>query len=549
MTIVNKLQNFEWNSYLINSLLKGTFIKTKKDEKTFERRRYGIDFENRKGKLFFKPLNLEVVPSDKPSEIRAKLEELYEKPEALGKGQNQFHQYVLQHYLGIKRADVIAFLKTKPEYQLRQDKKRIVATGIQATRPFQYWCCDLVDMNPYVKIRSNKNYRYIFSCLDIFTKFCWFIPIKHKEAKDTLAAFKKILNYNLRFKPANERNNFNFPAYLASDQGGEFKSDLETYLNQNGVIHKTTKSYTPQPNIENLNSQLRAMMRANFIKTNTLNWYDFCQDFADSKNTNRDGSTGKTPLDLMKEYFANNEPLIQEVAQKVRTKNEERFNRYYKQEDFQIGDHIRVKMSSFQSTLRQKEKEGTKKYVVVRFSPQIYQIQTIVPVPAGQFGYPKDSQNRSIRLKNGKPRAFNSGELLKISSNTPTGHVIDLTRANYLNRNKDGEDLYYEPPARQEAVPPPPPPAQNVIKLPKTGKEWTAALKGKEFTDVDNIRYYISEVLFDSELQSWVVVFVKVGEDNIARNREIQSFKDILEVCLGEDWYTPYIEEFFSKRK
>ena len=50
MTILNKLQNFEWNSYLINSLLKGTFIKTKKDEKTFERRRYGIDFEIRKGK-------------------------------------------------------------------------------------------------------------------------------------------------------------------------------------------------------------------------------------------------------------------------------------------------------------------------------------------------------------------------------------------------------------------------------------------------------------------------------------------------------------------
>ena len=66
MTILNKLQNFEWNSYLINSLLKGTFIKTKKDEKTFERRRYGVDFENKKGKLFFKALNLEVVPSDKP---------------------------------------------------------------------------------------------------------------------------------------------------------------------------------------------------------------------------------------------------------------------------------------------------------------------------------------------------------------------------------------------------------------------------------------------------------------------------------------------------
>ena len=45
-------------------------------------------------------------------------------------------------------------------------------------------------------------------------------------------------------------------------------------------------------------------MRANFIKTNSLNWYDYIQDFSDSKNTNRDAKTGKTPLSLIREYFA-----------------------------------------------------------------------------------------------------------------------------------------------------------------------------------------------------------------------------------------------------
>lgn len=292
MTILNKLQNYPWTAAIIHSLLTGTFIKNKKDYNTYVRRRYKTDFENRKGKLFYIPLNLEVVPEDKPEEINRILESLYDRGEATGKGLNHFHQFVLQHYLGIRRKDVIAFLKTKPEYQLRQDKSRIVAKGIQATRPYQYWTIDLVDMNFYDNIRANRKFRYIFSCLDIFSKFCWFVAIKKKEAKNVVAAFKKILQYNLRFKPVAERGEFDCPAYIVSDNGGEFKAELDDFFKEHNITHKTTKSYVPQPNIENLNGQLRAMMRANFIKTNSLNWYDYLQDFADSKNTNRDGATG-----------------------------------------------------------------------------------------------------------------------------------------------------------------------------------------------------------------------------------------------------------------
>ena len=140
MTILNKLQNYPWTAAIIHSLLTGTFIKNKKDYNTYVRRRYKTDFEIRKGKLFYIPLNLEVVPEDKPEEINRILESLYDRGEATGKGLNHFHQFVLQHYLGIRRKDVIAFLKTKPEYQLRQDKSRIVAKGF----------CDLINTRPWI---------------------------------------------------------------------------------------------------------------------------------------------------------------------------------------------------------------------------------------------------------------------------------------------------------------------------------------------------------------------------------------------------------------
>jgi hypothetical protein len=138
------------------------------------------------------------------------------------------------------------------------------------------------------------------------------------------------------------------------------------------------------------------------------------------------------------------------------------------------------------------------------------------------------------------------GELLKIGNTTPK--YFDLTRANFLNRIKDGEDLYQEPP---------PVPQQEVVlqdiperppKLPSTGKEWTDLLNGKEFTDTDNVRYYINSITYDKEYRSWIIIFVETGKADTPANRESQSVKDILEVASGEDWFRPYIYDFFSTR-
>ena len=52
MTILNKLQNLPWTSSIIESLLKGTFIQNENDSRTYQRRGYGTDFENKKGNSF-----------------------------------------------------------------------------------------------------------------------------------------------------------------------------------------------------------------------------------------------------------------------------------------------------------------------------------------------------------------------------------------------------------------------------------------------------------------------------------------------------------------
>jgi hypothetical protein len=53
------------------------------------------DFVVERGRLIYQPLHLEVIPSDDPAKIRTILEEIYRSPETIGKGQNNFYNYVL----------------------------------------------------------------------------------------------------------------------------------------------------------------------------------------------------------------------------------------------------------------------------------------------------------------------------------------------------------------------------------------------------------------------------------------------------------------------
>ena len=113
---------------------------------------------------------------------------------------------------------------------------------------------------------------------------------------------------------------------------------METFFKEHGIKHITTKSYVPQANIENLNGQLRHMIREQFIRTNSLAWFPYLQSFADSKDTSINESTRQTPLFLMVSYFQENRPHIQSIAEKVKKRKEERFQKYYKQESFAVGD-------------------------------------------------------------------------------------------------------------------------------------------------------------------------------------------------------------------
>ena len=82
------------------------------------------------------------------------------------------------------------------------ERKKVIVNHID-----EIHSCDLVDMVKYSKV--NKGYKYIFTNIDIFSKYAWSFPLKTKPIKDIKPCFEKI------FKQRN-------PKYIWSDQESAF---------------------------------------------------------------------------------------------------------------------------------------------------------------------------------------------------------------------------------------------------------------------------------------------------------------------------------------
>ena len=89
--------------------------------------------------------------------------------------------------------------------------------------------CDLVDVQQYSRI--NKGYKYIFTNIDIFSKYSWSFPLKSEKISDIKQYFQKI------FK---ERK----PKFIWSDQESAFfsKEMLKIFKDDNVKIYYTNSN-------------------------------------------------------------------------------------------------------------------------------------------------------------------------------------------------------------------------------------------------------------------------------------------------------------------
>ena len=193
------------------------------------------------------------------------------------------------------------------------ERKKIIVNHID-----EIHSCDLVDMQKYSKV--NRGYKYIFTNIDIFSKYSWSFPIKSKKISDIKPCFEKI------FK---ERK----PKYIWSDQESSFFSkEMLKFFEDNNVKIYYTYSNLKAVVIERFNRSLRELMMKAFVKNNNTVWYNILPKLIKTYN-NRYHRTIK-----MKPIYVNklNEKHIKNTVYN--------YNIINKKPKYKINDIVRISL-------------------------------------------------------------------------------------------------------------------------------------------------------------------------------------------------------------
>jgi len=116
-------------------------------------------------------------------------------------------------------------------------RRRTYAKGINDL--FQADLVDLSSLSTY-----NDGFRYILTCIDVFSKYAWCLPLKTKSGREVTAAFERILADRTC-------------TMVQADKGTEYlNSQFQSLLNRRGI-----KFYTSE------NEDIKAAVAVRFNRT------------------------------------------------------------------------------------------------------------------------------------------------------------------------------------------------------------------------------------------------------------------------------------------
>ena len=194
------------------------------------------------------------------------------------------------------------------------ERKKIVINYID-----EIHSCDLVDMSKCSRI--NKGYKYIFTNIDIFSKYAWAFSIKSKTVKDIKPCFEKI------FKERKPKK------HIWSDQESSFFSkEMLKFFEDNNVKIYHTFSNLRSVIIERFNRSLRELMMKKFVKSNNTVWYNILPELIKTYNNRYHRTIKMKPINVNK----TNEKYIKNTVYYYNITN--------KKPKYKINDLVRISL-------------------------------------------------------------------------------------------------------------------------------------------------------------------------------------------------------------
>ena len=249
------------------------------------------------------------------------LEEIYNDASQPGSlsGLENFYRVLKSKKIKIKRPELKNWLSTQNVYTRHKPivkqfpRNQVITRGID-----DLWQIDLADLQKISKF--NDNNRYLVTCIDVFSKFAWVVPIKNKKSDTVLEAFKFIVNSSGRK-----------PNFLQSDQGTEFlNSKFKEYLSEIDVGFYYVNSELKASVIERFNRTIKEKIYKYFTLKNTERYIDILDTLIQTYNNSYHRSIKTLPSKVNKE----NEKTIHQILYKKDSRDKV-FN-------FEVGQTVRI---------------------------------------------------------------------------------------------------------------------------------------------------------------------------------------------------------------
>jgi hypothetical protein len=221
----------------------------------------------------------------------------------------------LANQYGTKKAS--DWLSSQEAYTLHKPvRKKFARRKTYAKGINDLFQADLVDMQNLS--RSNDSYRYILTCIDVFSKRAFAVPLKDKRGSTLAVAFEKIFAATK-------------PNLIQTDLGTEFlNSQVQDVFKKYKIHQYSSLNYDLKATVvERFNRTLKTRMYRYFTAHHTERWTDVLQSLIKSYNGSYHRTIGMTPNDVT----SDNE---QHVAERMYPPKET------PRWKFQLGDTVRI---------------------------------------------------------------------------------------------------------------------------------------------------------------------------------------------------------------
>ena len=218
--------------------------------------------------------------------------------------------------LGVENHNKILSEELHKSKRKNYPRRKIIVNHID-----EIFAADLVEMQKFAKL--NRGYRYLLTCIDIFSKYSWVIPLKDKKGITIKNVLQKI------FK---ERK----PKFLWTHRGTEFyNKQVQDLLNENNIkLYSTNNSEIKSAVIERFNRTFKNMMYKKFTENNNTIFHNILDELVNNYNNKYHSTIKMTPIEGSKKI---NEKKIKDIYNFEKTK---------KPGKFKIGDRVRISLEN-----------------------------------------------------------------------------------------------------------------------------------------------------------------------------------------------------------